>query len=119
MSDSIQDPENYGRMARPYDTQTDAVAALNGFLNEVLLLRQKWRIPEVVVGCAVYFGEDNKTMANYHRMGNFMISPLIVEQLQARITRDLLDHIDDLDKALKEQENESGAQIPLIDPEAS
>lgn len=119
MSDSIQDPENYERMAKPYQSKVDGTAALNGFFNDVLLARQKWRIPEIVIACAVYIDSDSKTMAQYQRMGDFMVSPLLAEHLQTRITSELLAYIENLTNKIlrKERENESGAQIPFIDPE--
>ncbi len=105
MSDSIQDPENYAKMAEPFESQVDATVATQGFMNDVLLARQKWRIPEVLIGCAAYCKKDSKIQVAslYQRMGDFMQTPWLLQQINARVTQDLLEKIAELNDLLKEE----------------
>jgi adenylyl- and sulfurtransferase ThiI len=52
------DPELYHRMAAPYDSEEDAQQAISAFCEEVRAARVKHRIPEVVMFCGVYHGQN-------------------------------------------------------------
>lgn len=58
------DPKKYKELCKPFEDEVHARAATNAFLSDVRLLREKHRIPELVVHFHVYLapaaGEEGR-----------------------------------------------------------
>lgn len=70
MTEAINDPENYRRMAEPFASPQEANAALDAFFDDVRAARQKHRIADVltVTMFTVRYadGEEGAALAHCH-----------------------------------------------------
>lgn len=115
MTKRIQDLNNYRKMSNPHETETDATLALQGFLTDVMAARQKWRVPEVIVGCSGYFGTEVKVLSMFQQFGDLLFAPVLVQQMQNRTLEELTEII--LEQSQELRELKETGQLPLIKDE--
>lgn len=62
MTKLIQDPDLYARMTEPHENLETAQVVLDAFQKDLAALREKYRIPELVVLYSVNLVQDGQTV---------------------------------------------------------
>lgn len=92
----VQDPELYRELSKPYATSAEAEAATHAFLEEVIALRAKHRVPEILVAAAAYVveGPDGQasTLTNIVARGNSNTSALLAAAAYQAFAAPALQH---------------------------
>jgi len=78
-----QDPERYARLSEPFDSISDADAATKAFFQELGVLREKYKIPDVLVSAIVTAYDKGVPEQRMMTMqyGNTALRPYIILSL--------------------------------------
>lgn len=78
-------PEHYEQMNAPYDTAEDANAALDAFFEDMIALRKKHRIGNVVtVACVCVKNDEQPLSMSGHCGSSSYIVPLLISAIQTQ-----------------------------------
>lgn len=110
MKGLVSNPELYERMSEPYTDGSAAVHALRAFLDEVKELREKHRIPEIVVGAGVYSanGDGVVMSSTFCQFGNAVRVFGIVEEIRSELAIAIVQEGVKADMKLKEKDADKG-----------
>lgn len=79
----VNDPDNHKRLSKPRESVTVANADITAFTAAVTKLRQKHRIPEVVVICAVRLEDGTKILEGSISLGDAATSRFLAARYLA------------------------------------
>lgn len=73
-AETIRDPELYKRLAKPFETAAAELEATNAFHREMRALREKYKIPDVVVLTSTRSKESDEDTVQVVSHGNSQTS---------------------------------------------
>lgn len=103
MDDLIKDQKNYKKLSKPFATKMDAVAAMQGFLADVLKARQKWRVVEMVTVVGVNIEGETEPIMAMQQMGNTMVAPRLLQLALGTTLTNMLKTVDEILNANAQQ----------------